>query len=55
MAPHHMKSVNVQPHELASFKLVASRPHGSKGPPRFTAVATDDRGKEYAVNVVPSH
>ena len=50
-----MRSVNVQPHELALFKLVVSRPHGSQGPLKFTAVAKDDRGKDYRVNVVPFH
>jgi len=50
---HQMKSVNVQPHELGSFNLVVKRRDG--GQAEFTAVATDDRGKEYIVNVIPSH
>jgi hypothetical protein len=43
-----MAAQNVQPHELASFELRISRPF------RCIALATDDRGKQYEINVVPT-
>lgn len=46
-----MEGENVLPHELASFRLVISRPKGSMA---FMAEATDDRGKDYSARVVPS-
>lgn len=49
--PEQMEGENVLPHELASFRLVITRPKGSM---TFVAEATDDRGKEYSARVVPS-